>query len=163
MTSRLLLLPGCIVFCLSACGVLDDTEFNPTYFVECTVDGTAYRAETNQEAYLVFQTQVGSQYEVIGQDQVSDFQINLTLFEELGLGETCVGEEVNGVLTDISLFTEGKTFTAVEHGGSGCVDVTVLTDEEAEGTFEGLVKDLDDATDERLIEDGSFKVRVRTD
>lgn len=147
-----------LTFIFSGCDLLEDTDLNPIYFVECEVDGDKKRAQTKQEAYLTWFAITGDQYSVTGQDQISNFHISLTLFKVLGEGRIPIGTKVGIYLTDISLFRGGKTYTAVQHGGSGWVDVEKLTDTEAEGTFEADLIELQGGQETVSIRNGKFKV-----
>lgn len=150
-----------LMLILSGCDLFEDTDLNPVYFVECEVDGDKKRAQTKQEAFMTWFAITGDQYAVTGQDQVSNFHISLTLFKQLGEGRIPIGTKVGSYLTDISLFRSGKTYTAVQHGGSGWVDVEKLTDTEAEGTFEADLIELKDGQETVTIRNGKFKVIAR--
>lgn len=147
-----------LIFLFSGCDLFEDTDLNPIYFVECEVDGDKKRAQTKQEAYMTWFAHVGDQYGITGQDVTSGFHVSLTLFKQLGEGRIPIGTKVGSYLTDISLFRSGKTYTAVQHGGSGWVDVEKLTDTEAEGTFEADLIELQGGQETVTIRNGKFKV-----
>jgi hypothetical protein len=140
--------------------LLEDTDLNPIYFVECEIDGEKFRAQTNNNAWLSWTGIVGGEYTIIGQNVTVDKSIVITLFEQLGEGEISTGVNVNSYLTDISYFHDNKTYLANENGG-GTIFIESLTDEEAVGTFEGILGELNGNGDPVVITKGKFKVKTR--
>lgn len=149
------------LFISTSCGdLLKDTDFDPIYYVECDIDGEFFRAQTNNNAWMIWYAHIGDEYEVIGQDVPNDMQVILTLFEQLGENEICAGTNVNSYLTDITYYHDNKSYSALR-GGGGCVDVERLTDTEVEGTFEAMVADLKNPSDMKEITNGLFYVKTR--
>lgn len=148
-----------IVSLFLSCSLLEDTDLNPVYFFECEIDGEFYRAQTNAEAFMTLNSGSQDGYTVTGQDVPNDFHVDLYLFESLGEGKIAVNTNVNSILTSIALFKYNKSYGASIDGGSGCVNVDVLTSNSCEGTFEGVVVELHDKTEIRHITNGRFKVK----
>jgi len=150
-----------IVSLFLSCSLLEDTDLNPIYFFECEIDGEFYRAQTNAEAFMTLSSGSPDGYSVTGQDVPNDFHVDLYLFMSLGEGKIPVKTNVNSILTSIALFKDNKSYGAAVEGGSGCVNVDLLTSNSCEGTFEGVVVELHDETEIRHITNGRFKVKSR--
>lgn len=149
---------ACTTF-LTSCDALEDTDLDPVYFVECEIDGEFHRAQTNDEAYMHFSDHNPDSYTVIGKDIPKDFHVSLYLFRQLGEGKIATKTNVNNLLTSIGLFEDGKAYSAIAKGGSGCVVVESLGDETCEGTFEGTVVEIEDEIEKKVITNGVFKVK----
>lgn len=144
-----------------SCDVLDDAELEPEYFVECEVDGKMYQALTKAEAYMATSIVNPDRYVVTGLDAHSEFHIDLNLFRQLGEGKIAAGTNINNLLTSISLYMDGKTYSAVAEGGEGCVQVDLLTDTRCEGSFEGVLVEILEENETKVITNGRFKVKTR--
>jgi hypothetical protein len=150
------------LFTLGSCeDLLKDTDLNPIYYVECDIDNESFRAQTNNNAWLIWFAHIGDEYEIIGQNTPKDMQINLTLFGQLGETTIHAGTEVNTILTNISYFHDNKSYNALEPGGSGFVNVESLSDTEATGTFQATLVNRKDNTDIKKITNGKFYVKTR--
>ncbi len=146
-----------LLFSISSCDLLEDTDLNPIYFLECEVDGTKFRAQTKNETGLSwFSGPTGDMYTISGQDTPADFNVSLTFFRSLGTGKIATEVNVNSILTSIAYFTDNKTY--VTKGGSGCINLDILTDDAAEGTFEASMENLHNPSDKVEITNGKFKV-----
>ena len=156
-----ILLCATITLLFTACDLVEDTDLNPIYFMECEIDGQYYRAQTNDEAFLNNSVNNPDSYIVTGHDIPADFHVDLYLFRSLGEGKIATGIEVNTLLTSIGLFMDGKSYSAVLEGGGGCVTIDFLSDDRCEGTFEGTVVELWEETEKRVITNGSFKVKTK--
>lgn len=139
----------------------EDTFLNPKYYVECDIDDDSFRAETNMEAYMIWFSHIGDEYEVIGQVTHKDMQINLTLFEQLGENTIAAGTNVNSILTNIVYFHDDNTYSALEPGGSGSVTVTSLSDTETEGTFRATLVNTKDNSDIKVVTNGKYYVKTK--
>ena len=160
--NKTLLLILCLVSCsLTSCIDLEDTDFNPVYFLECDIDGEFFRAQTNADAWMTWTRSLADQYTVAGQVEQDDMQVSITSFESLGEGEIQTGTNVQSYLTNIAYFHDNKTYVATETGGGGSFRIELLTEEECEGTFEGKLVDIRDATNMVEITNGRFKVKVK--
>lgn len=161
MTNLAKLVFSLIFLSIMSCSLLEDTDINPVYFFECEIDGEFYRAQTNAEAFMVLSSGSPDGYTVSGQDTPKDFHVDLYLFMSLGEGKIPVNTNVNTILTSIALFMDNKSYSASIDGGSGCVNVELLTSNACEGTFEGVVVELKDKIEKRTITNGRFKVKTR--
>lgn len=147
---------------LIGCGdIFKDTDLDPIYYVECDIDGEPWRAQTNNDAWMGWTGIVSGEYYVTGQTVETDQAINMTLFEQLGESKIVTGTNVNSYLTDIAYFNDNKTYNGVTSGGSGCVTVTRLTDDEVEGTFEGTLVNIRNSSESKEITNGVFYVKTR--
>lgn len=142
-----------------SCDLLEDTDLNPIYFFECEIDGEFYRAQTNAEAFMTLNSGSQDGYTVSGQDTPNDFHVDLYLFKSLGEGKVPVNTNVNTILTSIALFKDNKSYSASIDGGGGFVNVDILTSNSCEGTFEGVVVELQNMTEIRHLTNGRFKVK----
>ena len=161
MNKKIFLFIILITSCLMSCGILEDTDVDPIYYLECEIDGNHFRAQTNDEAFMSTSLHNPDTYVVTGQDIAKDFQVNLDLFMQLGEGKILVATNVNNLLTSISLFMGGKSYNAILSGGEGCVVVQSLSETDCEGTFEGIVIERDNENDKKVITNGRFKVKTK--
>jgi hypothetical protein len=162
MKNTILFLLFISIFTFQSCEeLLNDTDLNPIYYVECNIDNDSFRAQTNKNAWLIWFAHIGDEYEVIGQDTPNDMQINLTLFGQLGEATIQAGTEVNTYLTNIVYFHDDKTYSALESGGSGFVTVESLSDSETTGTFQATLVNTKDISDVKKITNGKFYVKTR--
>jgi hypothetical protein len=150
-----------VVSLFLSCSLLEDTDLNPIYFFECEIDGEFYRAQTNAEASMTLASGSPDGYTVTGQDVPNDFHVDLYLFESLGEGKIPVNTNVNSILTSIALFKDNKSYSASIDGGGGYVHVELLTGNSCEGTFEGVVVEVQNKTETRHLTNGRFKVKSR--
>ena len=146
---------------LLGCNALEDTDLNPVYFVECEIDGELHRAQTNDEAFMQLSLVNPNSYTVTGQDIPKDFHIDLYLFRDLGEGKIPVNTMAGNLLTSIGLFEGGKSYSASVMGGEGCVNVASLTENSCEGTFEGVVVEIRDEVEKKVITNGVFMVKTK--
>ena len=147
-----------ILISFSSC---EDSFLNPIYYFECEIDGEMFRAETNNDAWLSYFSDEDGAYSIIGERVDIDRSMTLNLFGSLGETKILVGTNVNNYIANIVLFDKDKSYNGTEPGGSGFVDVTVLTSENSEGTFEAVLVNSVDNSDVRKITHGKYKVKTR--
>lgn len=148
-------------FGFMSCDLLEDTDVDPKFFLECEIDGKMYRAQTNDEAFMSTSQHNPDKYVVTGHDIPKDFHVDLDLFRQLGEDKISVGVNINNILTSISLFMDSKTYSANAPGGSGCINVVFLSETQCEGTFSGVLVEILEETETRVITNGSFKVKTK--
>lgn len=155
-----------VLFSLESCeelgGLLEDSDLNPTYFVECDMNGVQYRAQTNNNAWLSwFATPGQGEFVVNGNVSSQDKIFNFNSFASLGATRVPVGTTVNSYLTDINYFVGDLDYSALKPGGSGYVEFDILNADAAEGTFGAVLVNAKDASDKIEVTNGKFKVKPR--
>lgn len=141
--------------------LFEDTALNPIYYVECDINGDKYRAETNNNAWLSWVGIVQGEYIINSNISHQNKILNFNSFKSLGEGRIQVGTNVNSYLTDINYFWGDKDYSALKSGGSGYIEVDLLTDDQAEGTFKATLVNVKDGSDLLEITNGKFKVKTR--